>query len=113
MRIKNWHQFQHFKDRKPPWIKLYRDLLDDLDWHELEPKASKVLVQLWLIASEDNNQQGNLPSIKSLAFRLRMPEKDLSVCIAKLNHWLIQDDINTITSFYNEIRNYYIESYAV
>ena len=102
MRIKNWHQFQHFKDRKPPWIKLYRDLLDDLDWHELEPKASKVLVQLWLIASEDNNQQGNLPSIKSLAFRLRMPEKDLSVCIAKLNHWLIQDDINTISLRYQD-----------
>jgi hypothetical protein len=31
IRIKNWAQFQHFKDRKPPWVKLYRDLLDDME----------------------------------------------------------------------------------
>ena len=29
MRIKNWKKFQHFRDRKPPWIKLYRDLLGE------------------------------------------------------------------------------------
>ena len=31
MRIKNWAQFQHFKDRSPPWIKLHREFLDDYD----------------------------------------------------------------------------------
>ena len=92
--IKNWNKFQHFKDRRPPWIKLYREILDDLEWHELEPKAAKVLVMLWLIASETD---GNLPEIKNLAFRLRMSEKDAMSCVDKLSHWLNQDDINVIS----------------
>lgn len=48
MRIKNWSKFQHFKDRKPPWVKLYRDILDDIEWHELDPLAVKVLVRSYL-----------------------------------------------------------------
>lgn len=97
MRIKNWNKFQHFKDRKPPWVKLYRDLLDDIDWHELDAQASKVLVMLWLIASEED---GNIPSTKTLAFRLRMTEKQTNDCLNKLSHWLEQDDINVISSRY-------------
>ena len=97
MKVKNWDKFQHFKDRKPIWIKLYRDLLDDIEWHQLDPLASKVLVMCWLIASEDD---GNIPNIKTLAFRLRMTEKQTSECVSKLNHWLEQDDINVISNGY-------------
>jgi hypothetical protein len=99
MRIKHWNKFQHFKDRKPPWVKLYRDLLDDLDWHELDAQASKVLVMLWLIASED---EGRIPPTKTLAFRLRMTEKQTNDCLNKLSHWLEQDDINTISERYQD-----------
>ena len=97
MRIKNWSKFQHFKDRKPPWVKLYRDLLDDIDWHELDAQASKVLVMLWLIASEED---GNIPATKTLAFRLRMTEKQTIDCLNKLSHWLEQDDISVISEKY-------------
>ena len=97
MRIKNWTKFQHFKDRKPPWVKLYRDLLDDIDWHELDPLSSKVLCMLWLIASEDD---GNIPELKTLSFRLRLPLKTTKDCLSKLNHWLIHDDINVISKVY-------------
>ena len=97
MKIKNWTKFQHFKDRKPPWVKLYRDLLDDIEWHELDPVAAKVLTMLWLIASEDD---GNIPELKILSFRLRMPLKTTKDCITKLNHWLEQDDINMISNGY-------------
>ena len=45
IRIRNWKQFQHFKDRKPLWIKLYRDLLDNVDWHELPGDDAKALVE--------------------------------------------------------------------
>ena len=99
MKIKNWSKFQHFKDRKPPWVKLYRDLLDDIEWHELDPKAAKVLVMLWLIASED---EGSIPPNKQLAFRLRMSEKETEVCISKLSHWLEQDDDNVISTRYQD-----------
>ena len=99
MRIKNWSHFQHFKDRRPPWIKLYREILDDMEWHNLDPLASKVLVMCWLIASESD---GQLPDIRTLAFRLRMSEKQTSDCVSKLYHWLEQDDINVISSRYQD-----------
>ena len=96
-KIKNWHQFQHFKDRKPPWIKLYRDLLDDVHWHDLDPKAAKHLVMIWLVASE---YDGELPDIKTLAFRLRVLENEAKSIVSKLSHWLIQTDISVISERY-------------
>lgn len=97
MRVKNFDKFQHFKDRCPPWVKLYRDILDDIEWFELDPKAAKILVMLWLIASEDETKQGLLPGIKQLSFRLRITETELKNSISKLSHWLIQDDIDLIS----------------
>jgi len=97
MRIKDWNKFQHFKDRRPPWIKLYREILDDPEWHELEPASAKVLVMIWLIASEE---MGELPTIKKLAFRLRLTEKQIEIHCSKLSHWLIQDDIKVISDQY-------------
>ena len=78
-------------------MKLYRDVLDDMEWYELDPLASKVLVMCWLIASED---EGRLPNTKTLAFRLRMTEKQTIDCINKLSHWLEQDDIDLISEQY-------------
>jgi hypothetical protein len=101
MRIKNWTKFQHFKDRRPPWVKLYRDILDDLEWHELDPLAAKVLVMLWLIASEND---GRIPDNKTLAFRLRLTELKTKEIIIKLSHWLEQDDISKISERYQSDR---------
>lgn len=94
LRIKGWAKFQHFKDRKPPWIKLYRELLDDMEWHELDPIAAKALVMIWLIASEN---EGELPDNKKLAFRLRMSSKDLDRVVSKLSHWVESSDIELIS----------------
>jgi len=91
MQIKNWQQFQHYKNRRPPWIKLYRDLLDDPEWHELDGDSAKILVMLWLIASDDNKTDGKLPAIKKLAFRLRMTERQASGHIINLAHWIEYD----------------------
>ncbi len=97
-RIKEWKRFQHFKDRKPPWIKLYRDLLDDPEWHELDAVAAKALTMLWLIASE--SEDGSLPSLKKLAFRFRMTEEAVSSILSRLSHWVILDDITTASTRY-------------
>lgn len=104
-RIKGWTKFQHFRDRRPPWVKLYRDLLDDPDWHEADPESCKVLVMLWLIASEHEN--GDLPELRKLSFRLRVSESKLKQILNKLSHWLeridterYQDDINVISDQY-------------
>lgn len=54
--VKNFEKFQHYKDRSPPWIKLYNELLDDYDFGLL-PDASKWhLVAIWLLASRTGNE---------------------------------------------------------
>jgi hypothetical protein len=68
-------------------------VLDDLDWHKLDGDAAKTLVMLWLIASEN---EGNLPSIDKLAFRLRLTETHLSSIISGLSHWLERDASNAL-----------------
>jgi hypothetical protein len=93
-RIKGWHKFQHFKDRRPPWIKLYRDILDDIEWHDLAPESAKTLIALWLIASEND---GALPDSRSLAFRLRMPVASVHHHLSALSHWLEHDDTVVIS----------------
>jgi len=96
-KIKNWNKFQHFKDRRPPWVKLYRDLLDDLEWFELDPVSSKNLINLWLIASE---YDGYLPSLDILSFRLRLKKQEVTRILSCLGHWLEQDDIKVISEGY-------------
>ncbi len=93
MRIKNWNRFQHYNpsDRKKPgWIKLYHDLLDDPEWHRLSGKSAKGLILLWLVASEDN---GFLPDNNKLAFRLRTTELDVEEILNEINeHWLCDEE---------------------
>ena len=97
MKVKNWSQFQHFKDRKPPWIKLYRDILDDADFHALSDSAARCILMLWLLASEAKEYDGSLPSTKQIAFRLRMSEAKLKPLLVELSHYLRQDDIGAIS----------------
>jgi hypothetical protein len=80
---KNWDNFQHYKHRSPPWIKLHRNLLDDMHYQRL-PIASKALApMLWLLASESNT--GVIEkTTEEIAFRLRMPEKDVINAIKPL-----------------------------
>lgn len=99
-RIKGWVKFQHFKDRRPPWIKLYRDILEDPDWHDLDGDTAKILVALWLLASEDEDQEGKLPDARRLAFRLRVSETKVNQALTKLSHWLEHDDIDVISTGY-------------
>jgi len=91
MKIKNWEDFQHYKDRRPPWIKLYRELLDDKNWFSLSGDDAKTLVMLWIIAAEDKNMVGELPSVEDLAFRLRKSLEETKSTILRLNHWLEHD----------------------
>lgn len=54
--VRNWEQFQHYRDRDPLWIKVYGRLLDDADFLALPEAAQAQLVKLWLLASRCRNQ---------------------------------------------------------
>lgn len=58
LRIPKWHEFQHYKDRSAPWIKAYRELLLDDEWHELTDASKAHVFGLWLLAA---NYDGKIP----------------------------------------------------
>ena len=80
---KNWDKYQHYKSRRPPWIKLYRDLLDDIKFHQLPDENKVVLIYLWLIASDDENGVIHNDS-NALAFRLHRDSNLLALTINSL-----------------------------
>jgi hypothetical protein len=70
---KNWAEFQHYKDRKPPWIRLHRTLLDDKDFHRMPVESRALAPMLWLLASESVDGVIDA-SLDDLSFRLRCDE---------------------------------------
>lgn len=81
MKIRNWERFQHYKTRNPPWVKLHKQLLDNPEWSNLPDHAARLLVELWLLASEAG---GELPSADRIAFRVRRPLKSVSASLKVL-----------------------------
>lgn len=70
--VKNWRKFQHYKKRNPPWIRLYKSLLDDQDFANLSDFAVRLLFMVWLLGSEGENH-GRIPmDSRALAWRLRV-----------------------------------------
>lgn len=103
MKIKNWKTFQHFKDRRPPWIKLHREMLDQRDINMISDRSFRLLINLWLLASEDKAMDGNLPEIEDIAFRLRIKEEEIIVSLHELTPWVEQDDIIVISGQYQVV----------
>lgn len=56
--VKNWWKYQHYRKRRPPWIKLYRGTQTDPAFQSLSEIDQWRLVRLWLDASEI---EGRLP----------------------------------------------------
>lgn len=100
MKIKNWQRLQHFKDRKPPWIKLYKDILEQRDINVISDCSFRVLIGLWILASEDEEMEGNLPSVDDISFRLRIDKRKINNALTELSSFLIQGDINPISEGY-------------
>jgi hypothetical protein len=49
--ITGWDKYQHYKNRRPPWIKFYVDLLANDEWLNLSPSNVKLLCTLWMLAA--------------------------------------------------------------
>ncbi len=112
-RIKNWNRFQHYKDRKPPWIKLHMNLLSDDDYLILSSKAKLVLIHCWMAAAERWEPGKEVepllpcdPGLLRLALRLRqtlcLVELESSGYLIKVsndyNNLIQYDDSETVAS---------------
>lgn len=59
--IKNLEKHQHYKDRRPPWIKLHAEVLDDYEFLCLQDASKAHLMLLWVLASKMDNRIPNDP----------------------------------------------------
>jgi hypothetical protein len=63
--IKNLQKYQHYKNRRPPWIKLHVSLFDDYAFQCLQDASKLHLVLFWLLASQvENHIPYDLPFIQ-------------------------------------------------
>jgi hypothetical protein len=56
VQVKDFDRFQHYKDRDPPWIKLYVRILEDYAFAVLPDVHKAHLVLLWVLASKMDNK---------------------------------------------------------
>lgn len=54
--VPNLSKHQHYKDRRPPWIKLHASLLQDYEFSLLSDSEKYQLIGLWLLASQLDNK---------------------------------------------------------
>lgn len=59
LRVKNWESFQHYKNRRPPWIKFHIELLDDYELMRLPPVSQLVYDRMLLLAAVTDNNVSN------------------------------------------------------
>jgi hypothetical protein len=62
--VVHWEEFQHYKHRNPPWVKLHNQLLENYDYTCLPDCSKSHLLGIWMLASRTNNKiPANLPWI--------------------------------------------------
>jgi hypothetical protein len=53
--VRNWERYQHYKNRKPIWVKFYTDLLDDYELSALSYATRLLYDQFLLLAGRTDN----------------------------------------------------------
>jgi DNA-binding MarR family transcriptional regulator len=86
LRVKGWSEFQHYSDRRPPWIKLHRELLENYYWFRLSSDSRSLAICIWLLACEYDDPKAGLVTDDpdELAFRSRMDSKLVIQCVKEL-----------------------------
>lgn len=73
--VRNWTQFQHYKNRNPPWIKLHFALLASEDWVALDDASRLLAVVCMLIASRNEGMVPNKPDyVRRVAYLDDLPD---------------------------------------
>lgn len=93
LRLRNWAKWQSYRrDRgQPPWIKVHRALLRDVNWVALSDSQRGQLVSLWMLAADKDGEIPASPEIlQKLCFMESEPDLELFT-----NHGFIESDANT------------------
>ena len=74
-RVAKWSEFQHYRDRNPPWIKLHFALLSSETWVVLDDASRVLAVACMLIASKNDGCVPNKPEyLQRVAYLHKRPD---------------------------------------
>ena len=59
MRIVNWSQYQHYRNRCPPWVKVHWSLLTSDTWVTLDDASRVLVIASMMLASRDKAMDGS------------------------------------------------------
>ena len=80
---RNWSEFQQYKDRRPQWIKLHRDLLNNYAYSSVQIGTKATLPLLWLLACE--YEDGIIDaSLDEISFRIHIDKSTVGTAIDEL-----------------------------
>jgi hypothetical protein len=54
--VRNYERYQHYKNRRPPWVKLHRDLWFDQKFYSLSSLSKLYVIGFFTLASENDNR---------------------------------------------------------
>lgn len=75
LEIRNWREFQHYKDRNPPWIKLHFKIFNSPDWVMVDDASKLLAIVCMLLASQKDGKIPNNPEyIKKVAHLSKTPD---------------------------------------
>lgn len=99
IRVKNWQKYQSYKDRKPPWIRFHRSLIDNPQFQKMSADARALLPMIWLLACEDKDPVSGCVrmSYEDIAWRLRLPEKTVESAILEMQESDFIECIESVT----------------
>lgn len=55
LRVRNFEKFQHYSKRRPPWVKLYRDIWVAPEFHARSCEDKLYIIGMFTVASETGN----------------------------------------------------------
>jgi hypothetical protein len=89
LRVRNYEKFQNYRDRRPPWIKLYAELLDNYEFCALPDRSQLHLMKIWLVASRCNNL---IPNDAAWITRKIGAASPVQLPLLVGGNWLIESD---------------------
>ncbi len=82
LEIRNWAKYQHYKDRRPPWVKLHGEILDDYEWIASDYRSRLLAVCLLIVSGRLDNHIPN--DSQWLAGQCAMRTADVKAGIERL-----------------------------
>lgn len=92
LKIRNWDRWQSYRrDRgQPPWIKVHREVMRNIEWVGMTDAQRGQLVAIWLLAADHDGVIPASPAlVQKLCFMSEPPDLDVFI-----NQGFIESDAN-------------------